>query len=177
MGKVREEQPPAKAKAGPAKSSALRNAGGMVVSFAGNLLKADIIKPSQGKIARRWTGIGLGVLLAAGIYRLYVVLLADSFPPVVRFSIPLGLTLALGWLVFRTMQYPPFVDFLIVTEAEMNKVSWTTKADLYRATTVVLVTVLVMAIYLFGVDWLWSTILQQIGVLRFGASDLGSQAG
>lgn len=177
MGKVREEQPPVKAKAGPAKSSALRNAGGMVASFAGNLLKADVIKPSQGKLARRWTGIGIGVLMAAGIYTLYQTLVGFGYDSLTRFGVCLGLAAALGWLIFRTMQYPPFVDFLIATEAEMNKVSWTSKADLYRATTVVLVTVLVMAVYLFGVDWLWSTILQQIGVLRFGSGELGSQAG
>ena len=36
---------------------------------------------------------------------------------------------------------PPFVEFLIATEAEMNKVSWTSRDDLYRATSVVLTTV------------------------------------
>ena len=38
----------------------------------------------------------------------------------------------------------------------MNKVSWTSRDDLYRATTVVLATVVLMAVFLFGVDWLWS---------------------
>ena len=56
----------------------------------------------------------------------------------------------------------------IATEAEMNKVSWTSRDDLYRATSVVLTTVLLMAVYLFGVDWVWSNLLQLIGVLRFG---------
>ena len=50
----------------------------------------------------------------------------------------------------------------------MNKVSWTSNDDLYRATTVVLVTVVLMAVFLFGVDWLWSHLLQFIGVLQFG---------
>ena len=67
------------------------------------------------------------------------------------------------------MQYPPFVEFLIATEAEMNKVSWTSRDDLYRATSVVLTTVLLMAVYLFGVDWVWSNLLQFIGVLKFGS--------
>ena len=40
----------------------------------------------------------------------------------------------LGWIIFRLVQYPPFVEFLIATEAEMNKVSWTSRDDLYRAT-------------------------------------------
>jgi preprotein translocase subunit SecE len=84
----------------------------------------------------------------------------------------------LGWLIFRLVQYPPFVEFLIATEAEMNKVSWTSRDDLYRATSVVLTTVLLMAVFLFGVDWVWSNLLQLIGVLKFGGGgSFGSQAG
>ena len=59
----------------------------------------------------------------------------------------------------------------------MNKVSWTSRDDLKRATTVVLVTVTLMAVFLFGVDWVWSNLLQMIGVLRFkDTSALGSNA-
>ena len=84
----------------------------------------------------------------------------------------------LGWIIFRLVQYPPFVEFLIATEAEMNKVSWTSRDDLYRATSVVLTTVLLMAVFLFGVDWVWSNLLQFIGVLRFGnVCPFGSTAG
>ena len=76
------------------------------------------------------------------------------------------------------VQYPPFVEFLIATEAEMNKVSWTSRADLYRATTVVLVTVTLMSVFLFGVDWIWSFLLQSLGVLKFGGGGaFGSNAG
>ena len=46
------------------------------------------------------------------------------------------------------------------------------------ATTVVLVTVLLMAVFLFGVDWVWSLLLHAIGVLRFrdSTNSLGSSA-
>ncbi len=71
-------------------------------------------------------------------------------------------------MVLRVVHFPPFADFLIATEAEMNKVSWTTKDDLVRATTVVLTTVVLMAVFLFVVDRLWTFILQLIGVLKFG---------
>ena len=78
-------------------------------------------------------------------------------PPATRFGIPTAVGAVLGWIIFRLVQYPPFVEFLIATEAEMNKVSWTSRDDLYRATSVVLTTVLLMAVFLFGVDWVWST--------------------
>ena len=60
----------------------------------------------------------------------------------------------------------------------MNKVSWTSRDDLYRATTVVLSTVVLMAVFLFGVDCLWSNLLQIVGVLKFGGGGaFGSTAG
>ncbi|MBX6314876.1 MAG: preprotein translocase subunit SecE [Isosphaeraceae bacterium] len=178
MGKVRDEAPAKATKAAPPKSSALRDARNRVAPFFANLLRADIVKPNQGRQARLWTAVGLGVLLAAGVYRLYEIQLRDQFSPVVRFGIPVALLLVFGWLVFRIVQYPPFVDFLIATEAEMNKVSWTSKADLQRATSVVLVTVVLMSLYLFGVDFLWLNLLRLLGVLSFdGAGGFGAQVG
>jgi preprotein translocase subunit SecE len=59
----------------------------------------------------------------------------------------------------------------------MNKVSWTTRDELRRATIVVIVTVFLISLYLFGVDFVWSTFLQRIGILRFASENLGSQAG
>ena len=55
-----------------------------------------------------------------------------------RFGLPAVFPLTLGWIIFRIVHFPPFAEFLIATEAEMNKVSWTNKDDLFRATTVVL---------------------------------------
>lgn len=71
------------------------------------------------------------------------------------------------WLAWRVINLPAFADFLIATEAEMNKVSWTTKKRLYQDTIVVLVTVLMMAAFLFTVDMIWSQLLswKQIGVI------------
>ncbi len=65
-----------------------------------------------------------------------------------------GVSGYLGWVIFRIVHFPPFAEFLIATEAEMNKVSWTNKEDLIRATTVVLATVVLMTVFLFMVDTL-----------------------
>src|SRR5258708_10349252 len=88
--------------------------------------------------------------------------------PAWRLGLPARVAPVLLGFFYRPVQLPPFVEFLIATEAEMNKVSWTSRADLYRATTVVLVTVAIVAVFLFGVDWLWANLLQLLGVLRFG---------
>ena len=116
-----------------------------------------------------------GIVVALGIWRLHETL--NAYGPATRFGVPAAVGLVLGWLIFRLVEFPPFVEFLIATEAEMNKVSWTSKDELRRATAVVLVTVALMAVFLFGVDFLWQFLLKMIGVLRFGdTTDLGSNA-
>ncbi|MFO0889103.1 MAG: preprotein translocase subunit SecE [Isosphaeraceae bacterium] len=98
-----------------------------------------------------------------------------DYNPYWRLGIPTAALAVLGWIIFRVIHFPPFAEFLIATEAEMNKVSWTSKDDLYRMTTVVLATVLFLAVFLFVVDWLWLFILRTIGVLQFaGGGGFGS---
>jgi preprotein translocase SecE subunit len=75
--------------------------------------------------------------------------------PAVPYTLPLLLLLLSAWLAWRAVNLPAFADFLIATEAELNKVSWTTQKRLVQDTIVVLVTVVLMAVYLFGVDQLW----------------------
>ncbi len=175
MGKVKDGAPAKAAKpsskGGPAGGSRRRFA-----QFLMNLARPDLYKPMQGRQARLYTAIALGVVVALGIWRLYETL--TEYTIGTRYGVPAAAGLLLGWFVFRLVQYPPFVEFLIATEAEMNKVSWTSREDLYRATTVVLVTVTLMAVFLFGVDWFWSILLQLLGVLKFGGGGaFGSSAG
>jgi preprotein translocase subunit SecE len=177
MGKVKDGAPASKApkpsKGGPAGGSKRRKDFALFVS---NLFQAGLHKPMQGRHARIYTAAGLGVVVALGVWRLYETLISSS--PAVRFGVPAAVGLVLGWFIFRLVEFPPFVEFLIATEAEMNKVSWTSRDDLYRATTVVLSTVVLMAVFLFGVDWVWSNLLQFIGVLKFGGGGaFGSNAG
>ncbi len=176
MGKVKDGTPASKATKPAAGGASKNSRRGRFFPFLSNLVRADLYKPLQGKQARLWTGVALGVVVVAGIWRLSEML--DSYAPPTRYGIPALIGVVLGWLIFRVLQYSPFGEFLIATEAEMNKVSWTSRDDLIRATKVVLVTLLIVALYLFAVDWLWSVLLQAIGVLRFtGDGAFGSQAG
>ena len=70
-----------------------------------------------------------------------------------------------GWLIFRMVNYPRFADFLISVETEMNKVSWASKTELYRATIVVLVTMFSLAFIMRAFDTLWALALKGIGIL------------
>ncbi len=176
MGKVKDGSPatkPAKvSKGGPTGDSKRRFA-----PFLANLTQTNLYKPLQGKQARLWTAVGLGLIIVFGLRELSLTLGA-SYNAATAYGIPAAVGAVLAWVTFRLLQYPPFVEFLIATEAEMNKVSWTSRDDLKRATTVVLVTVALMAVFLFGVDWIWSYLLQLIGVLRFRDTGgaLGSSA-
>jgi preprotein translocase SecE subunit len=93
--------------------------------------------------------------------------------PTIQFTVPLLMLLGGIWLAWRIVNVPVFADFLIATEAEMNKVSWTTQRRLVQDTIVVLVTVVLMAFYLFGMDVMWKSVLSwpPIGVLKFSSED------
>ena len=176
MGKVKENSSTAKTVAVP-KANGSGESDHQFALFLGNLLTPAPYKPLQGRRARLWTGVGLGATILLGLRELSMTLDGAQFAPGVVYGVPVAVGAALAWITYRLLHFPPFVEFLIATEAEMNKVSWTSQDDLRRATIVVLFTVAFMAVFLFGVDWIWSNLLQLIGVLRFhDTSSLGSTA-
>ncbi|MBI1830906.1 MAG: preprotein translocase subunit SecE [Planctomycetes bacterium] len=73
--------------------------------------------------------------------------------------VPLVLGVLLIWFAWRTVNIPTFADFLIATEAEMNKVSWTTRERVVQDTIVVLTTVFLFTSFLFVVDVIWIKVL------------------
>jgi preprotein translocase SecE subunit len=97
--------------------------------------------------------------------------------PSVALTVPLLLILVSLWLAWRIVNVPVFADFLIATEAELNKVSWTTQRRLVQDTIVVLVTVFLMAIFLFTMDQVWRIVLswEPIGVLKVQHQDNAEQ--
>ncbi len=84
-------------------------------------------------------------------------------PRWIRYAVALGLPLlmlAVGcWAAFRLVSYPPFADFLIAVEAEMNKVSWPSRGELIRSSIVVIVVIFSLAILLFSYDLFWKFLL------------------
>lgn len=144
-------------------------------------------KRTQGQKVRRGTILGVLVLAGSGIYTLmshkalefglpdanhwavpipFTEGLAITLLPDVRFTLPIVLAVASLWFAYRVVNYPVFADFLIATEAEMNKVSWTTRKRLFQDTVVVLTTVFLLTIFIFLVDVLWGWGLSGVGVLQ-----------
>jgi preprotein translocase SecE subunit len=77
----------------------------------------------------------------------------------IHLLMPIICGVALLWIAWRTVNVPMFADFLIATEAEMNKVSWTNRRRLVQDTIVVLVTVFLFTAFLFVTDVIWIKIL------------------
>jgi len=130
-----------------------------------NLFQASVYKPSQGRIVRQLTALAIWVIFGLGCYRLSI-LLRGSFPGSswAEAAIPLGLFAAGAWFGFRLVNWPRFADFLISVEAEMAKVTWPGKPELIRASIVVIVTILILAVTLFLFDVVWQWFFNLIGV-------------
>ncbi len=135
--------------------------------------RARSYKASQGLRVRRLTLLGVWILLGSGVYSLiandtlrsanknWSLTLPFSsgqsltLLPDIAITVPLLLIALSAWIGWRIVNFPAFADFLIATEAELNKVSWTTRKRLIQDTIVVLVTVLLFSLFLLVVDQAW----------------------
>lgn len=133
-------------------------------SFLGALLSAELFKRNQGRLVRLWTWVALAIIAVWGAWTLQARIFVE-YADAVRIGVPTLIALIGMWAAFRLIHYPPFADFLIDVEGEMTKVSWPAWSELWRATVVVLVTMFLFSIVLFGYDVLWQFLLQQIGIL------------
>jgi preprotein translocase subunit SecE len=70
-------------------------------------------------------------------------------------------------IVFRIINRPTVVDFLIATDSEMKKVNWTTRAELIGSTKVVIFFMILIAILLFTFDTVFGYLFWLIDVLKF----------
>jgi preprotein translocase subunit SecE len=117
----------------------------------------EIYKKSQGVSVR--IGTAIGVVVVALVLCDYVwVLLNRHLPDTLQwkvfleYAVPMLLFIAIGLTAAFYLNKPQFADFLIATESEMKKVSWSSRAELVGSTTVVIVTVLVLAAVIWVVD-------------------------
>lgn len=149
-----------------------------------------------GMKVRRLTILGILLLLGSGIYSMifqgvlpdnWTIGLpftqqdgaADGTPKVftlltdAKYTLPVILIGLVIWFAYRAVNVPTFAEFLIATEAEMNKVSWTSRKRLAQDTVVVLVTTILMALFLLVVDLFWGWLLSTnlVGVLPPKATD------
>ncbi len=126
-------------------------------------------KPNQGKQIRLWSAIGSGLLIVGGwlwaVPKLQVSFTAQR--EWVATAIAMGVSAVLAavvwWLVGVSRGA---VDFLIATESEMKKVTWSSRKEVWGATKVVIGMVIFMAVGLFCVDFGFTWFFWKIGVLK-----------
>ncbi|HWL09763.1 MAG TPA: preprotein translocase subunit SecE [Planctomicrobium sp.] len=134
-------------------------------SFWGSMLQARLFKKSQGRIVRQVTFFAVASIFLIAAWRLNSLILLD-YASGIRWGVPAAVT-ALGvWFAYGLVNWPPFANFLISVEAEMDKVSWATWAYLKRATVVVLTTMFVLGAYLFICDIIWQQVFTFVGFLK-----------
>ncbi len=125
-----------------------------------------IYRKGQGTAARWVTAAGLGVFVLFGCFKLNEVIGYAVEIPIGRWEVSLGLLVSglvflgcaagIAWVVNGRRT----VDFLVLTEAELKKVSWPTKDQLSRQTIVVLVTVVALAAFILVADLCFGGIMK-----------------
>ena len=128
-------------------------------------------KQGQGKWTRGGTFSGCLLLVFWGGYFLYDRLDIFSgdelWQQLITVGIPLLFISVLGaftwWISFACRRSS---DFMIATEGEMKKVSWSTRRELLGSTKVVIAMTVLMAVLLFVVDLIFQSLFSSIGVLK-----------
>ena len=151
-------------------SSVAKQKTGEQPGWISSMFQFGLYKPSQGRVVRQVTAVAIGVVVLLAAYELgwagWVARLGRDrldFP-----QLPYLVFLVLGmlglWIAFRLVNVPKFADFMIAVEAEMKKVSWPTRTELWRASFVVIFVIFFMAALLYLFDFVWTWFFQLIGI-------------
>jgi preprotein translocase subunit SecE len=128
--------------------------------FWRDMFQIGLYKRNQGRIVRQLTFAALAIVIVLGAWRIGTY----GSTSLTRIGIPCIIGAIGLWLSFRLVNMPRFADFLIAVEAEMSKVSWPTRKELFRGSAVVIVTIVVLATVLVVFDLFWQTLLHVMGV-------------
>lgn len=140
-----------------------------------------IYKRGQGKYTRSVTfavGALIGALVGQYVWRHLdgsnLGYWKTSIGPVglyLVYGIPLVVFAGIVALVYMAVNRPRSADFMIATEGEMKKVSWSSKREIIGGTKVVIVTTFILASILYIVDMGFLNFFKLIGVLQIATKD------
>jgi preprotein translocase subunit SecE len=80
-------------------------------------------------------------------------------------GLSVAIAISLSYVLWRMMNKPSNVDFLIATDSEMKKVNWTSRRELIGSTKVVIVFMILIAALLFTLDMYFTRVFHLFGVL------------
>ena len=131
------------------------------------MARFEIYKKGQGKYTRICTFIGVMIIVVVGAAALSKKLNTGGWTGAVpvRFGVPTVLVIAAGatmlWLVNRVRT----ADFLIATEGEMKKVSWSSRKEVLGSTKVVIVFTFILTTVLYAADFIFTLLFTKIGMM------------
>jgi preprotein translocase subunit SecE len=117
-------------------------------------------KWGQGKDTRLWSAISLAVIAAIGCWRLYIKLegtldVTQATGLWISATVPLGLFAVIAGFLYWLVNRPTVADFLIASEGELKKVSFSSRREIVTSTFVVIVVVFSMAFMLGAADFVF----------------------
>jgi preprotein translocase subunit SecE len=118
----------------------------------------NIYKRGQGKYTRLCSAFATAIIAGLGCLQLYNQLEATSWGLSNRAAmwiatmVPTGLFVVLALLIFWLVNKQRVADFMIASEGEMKKVSWSSKQEIAVSTFIVIVVVVIMALILGTAD-------------------------
>ena len=133
-------------------------------AFFEEFLRVSVYKRSQGRIVRQVTFAALAVAMLIGLWRLLLTLRGYENPAWLCYTLPGALAVFGLWAAYRSVNLPAFADFLIAVEAEMNKVSWPSRSELFRWSVVVILMIFAIGLLLASFDAFWVWLFKTIGV-------------
>lgn len=139
----------------------------------------EIYKSGQGKYTRIVTFVSVMFLGIMGAYVLSENLgaflpgpradeegLLPGMKIYLQYGIPTVVVVLLGVLMLKLVNRQKSADFLIATESEMKKVSWSSRKEVVGSTKVVIVTAFIMAAILFAVDIIFIFLFDWLGIMK-----------
>lgn len=96
-----------------------------------------------------------------GSYRLSEILTVTS-NVWVEYLVPAAVVAVLLWGIYYLQNRPTVANFLIEAEGELKKVSWSSKAQIVAATTVVITVVIVFSVLLGLIDIGFASLFENV---------------
>jgi len=135
----------------------------------------EIYKRGQGKYTRVLTIVGvmlvtlIGALVLSDSLSAWVNTSNQKVNKAIAFGIPSLVVLGMAAFIFWLINRPQTADFLIATESEMKKVSWSSRKEIVGSTKVVIITTLMVAFLLYGVDSLFVFLFDKLNIMGLRA--------
>lgn len=130
------------------------------------LFRFSLYKPSQGRLVRQSTFIGLVLIAAFGCLALANRSLGNE-EQAIRVGVPLAIWAVVSWVAFRVIHVPRFAEFMIAVDVEREKVVWPGRQQVIQSTIVVIVVMFAMGAFLAIVDMIWKWFFQLIHFIEY----------